>query len=323
MRTTRINMLLCVVFLSIFFCIWRTDLLWAKYPENKIRVIAMFVPGGVTDVTARVLARYVNPYLGNKVYVENVTGGGGAIGWREGAKAAPDGYTLTMLTTALVVGPNVIKGFPTYELYDPICVVNFESRVILTKWDGRFKTFADVASYAKKNPGELTGGTPGMGTLAHIGWAALDAAGVKITVVPYKGDGDSAIAAMGGHIDLTSVSSPAARPYVDGNKLRPLAVMGKNRYAVYPNVPTLMELGYNVQIEAFTGVGVPKGTPQQIKEILAEAFRKATENEDYKKTIDQVGLEPVYLGLSEAGPWIKMISDRYKELSIKAGLKPE
>lgn len=323
MRMVKTNMLLSVVFLFVFFGISGTDLLWAKYPEKKIRFIVTFVPGGVTDVTARVLARYINPYLDNKVYVDNVAGAGGAIGWREGGKAAPDGYTLTVLSTALVVGPNVTKGFPTYELYDPICVVNLESRIILTKWDGRFKTFSDVASYAKKNPGELTGGTPGIGTLSHIGWAALDAVGVKITMVPYKGDGDSTIAAMGGHIDLTSVSSPAAKPYVDGNKLRPLAVMGKKRYAVYPNVPTLMELGYNVEIVAFSAIGVPKGTPQPIKETLAEAFRKATENEDYKKTMDQVGLEPVYLGPNEAGPWIKVISDRYKELSIKAGLKPE
>jgi len=317
-------LLISIGFLMIFSFILGRDCAWAGYPERKIRFVVVFSPGGVSDTTTRALAQYVNPHLDGKVYVENVPGAGGAIGWREAAKAAPDGYTITFLSTAITIGPNTVKGYPTVDLFDPICIINLESRIILTKWDSRFKTVADVVSYAKKHPGEITGGTAGVGTINNLGMVAFaEATGIKLNLVPYKGDGPSLVAALGGHVDLVIASSPGAKPYVESKRLRPLVVLGPERYGIYPDVPTAKELGYDVSVVAFSGVGVPKGTPQEIKNILFEAFKKATQDEGYKKMMDKLGLKQIFIGMDEAGPFINAKRDFYKNLAIKIGLKPQ
>ena len=132
-----------IVLLMVCFGLYGLGPVWAAYPDGKIRFIVVFSPGGVSDTSARALAQYVNPHLGNKIYVENIPGAGGAIGWREAAKAEPDGYTITFLSTAIVIGPNTVKNYPTIDSFDPICVVNLESRIILTQWAAPYKSVAD------------------------------------------------------------------------------------------------------------------------------------------------------------------------------------
>jgi tripartite-type tricarboxylate transporter receptor subunit TctC len=297
---------------------------WAKYPDKKIRFIVSFEPGGMGDVTARALVRFVNPYLQGRVYVETIAGAGGAVGWRECAKSAPDGYTMTILQSSIMVGPHVTKGFPTDDLFDPICIVALESRMLFVKMDSRFQTVQDLISYAKAHPGALTAATSGVGTINHIGMEAFgDAAGVKFTLVPYKGAGPSLVAAMGGHVDIAISSSSGTKSYVEGKKLRPLVVLGTKRYPVYPEVPTARELGYDAVVVAFSGVGVPRGVPKEVKGILVEAFRKATEDESYRKLIAEIGLEQVFFPPETAAPWLNEQREFFKKLADKLGMKPE
>ena len=305
----------------IFFSLSGAGSTWAGYPEKKIRYIVPWVPGGWNDVISRALARYANPYLKGRVYVENVPGAGGAIGFREGSRALPDGYTLMSLASSLMTGPLVDKDYPTYDLFDPLCIVVIESRMVLTKWDSRFKSGTELISYAKEHPGEVTVAIAGIGSIQHFGVAALEkATNLKFNMVPFKGDGEALVATMGGHVDTVFASAAAAVTYVESQKLRPLLALGSKRYRAYPDVPTVKELGYDMELLAYSGIGVPKGTPKDVQNILVEAFRKATENEGYKKLTDQNGVERVFWGQEKAAAWLKSHNEFFKNLGAKLNL---
>jgi tripartite-type tricarboxylate transporter receptor subunit TctC len=313
-----------VVFLILSLFVFHLNPVFAKYPEKTVDFVVSFEPGGGTDLVARTLTRFVNPYLNGKIVVKNVPGAGGAIGFREGAKAAADGYTLTMLVTSIMVGPSIIKGYPTYDLFDPICIVAQDPSTITVKMDSRFRTFEDLISHAKANPGMVSASTFGVGSISHLEMAAFEkATGTTFNLVPYKGAVPALTAAIGGHVDLGPAGCSEAKTYVEGKKLRPLVIFGSKRSQVYPDVPTAKELGYDVVIYQWRGVGVPKGTPKEIKEILSGAFKKAMENEDCKNTFQQIGLERIYLGPEEADRWLKVQSEVFKNLAIKIGLEPK
>jgi len=312
------------VFLIILFIAFGVNLAEAEYPEKKIRVVVPYSPGGGADLVGRALVQYANPYLGGKIYVGNVPGAGGAIGFREGSKASADGYTITVLVTSITVGPHVVKDFPKPDIFDPICVVALDPRMFLVKWDSRFKTAQDLISYAKTQPEELKVSFGGYGTCEHLNLAAFaEASGGKFTLVPYKGAGPSLVAAMGGHVDLVAAGGTESRVYLEGKKLRPLIVFGEKRYKKYPDAPTAKELGYDVVIVAWRGLGAPKGTPQAIINQLGEAFQKAVADEGFKNFMDKMGLERIYLGPKEAGPWIKAQNEYFKGIATKIGIEPK
>jgi tripartite-type tricarboxylate transporter receptor subunit TctC len=297
---------------------------WAKYPDRKIRFIVPMAPGGGADLLARALARFVNPYLSDKVYVENVTGGGAAIGFREGAKAAADGYTITMLVTTLTIAPHITKGYPTYDLYDPICILATDPMMITVSIDSPYKTIADLIAYAKANPGKLTSGTSGVGGPSHLGIAAFgEAIGTQFTLVPHKGSAPVLVAAAGKHVDIGTSTCSEAIAMVEGKKLRPLAVFSPNRSRLFPDVPTTKEAGHEVYLDFWRGIGVPKGTPQEVKNVLVDAFRKSMENQECKNFMDQQGLDRVYLGPKEAGPWLKNQHEFFKNTATKLGIQPQ
>jgi len=312
------------VLICLFF-VFGSDSLWAKYPEQKIRFVAAFAPGGGSDLVARTLAKYVNPYLDNRVYVENVTGAGGAIGFREGAKAPPDGYTLTMMVTGLTSSPHVIKGFPSYDLFEPICIVAQDPMTLTVNMESRFKTVQDLIAYVKANPGQVSVSTAGVGSINHLAIGAFaDAMKGQFNLVPFKGSNPALVGAVGGHVDVAVSGCSEAVTLVEGKKLRPLVVLGTKRSRLYPDVPTARELGLEAVIYQWRGVGVPLGTPKEIVGVLVEAFRKAMEDEGCKKFMEQsAGLELIYLGPDEARVWLKAQSDYFKSVAIKAGLQPK
>ncbi len=297
---------------------------WAEYPEKKIRLVVCFPPGGGTDVTARTLAHYVNPFLGDRVYVENVPGAGGAIGMREVAKAPADGYTLLIFTTSSVIGPNIQKDYPTYDLFDPICIVMQDPQVMTVKADSPFKTLADLISYAKLHPGEVTVTTAGVGAVDHLTIEAFMAAtGAKFTLVPNKGTAQSITAVLGGHVQVGMSGFSETFSLIEGNKLRPLVHFSDKRSVYFPNVPTAKELGYNVRVVLFRGVVARKGTPEGSKRVLDAAFRKGTENIEFKKALEKERMEPIYIGPNEGVTWVKETADFYKGVAAQVGLKPE
>jgi tripartite-type tricarboxylate transporter receptor subunit TctC len=315
-----LNLLLAAIF---FLPLFAQDVC-AKYPDRKIRFIVPMAPGGGADLLARTLTRFVNPYLSDKVYVENVAGGGAAIGFREGAKAAPDGYTITMLVTTLTIAPHITKGYPTYDLYDPICILATDPMILTVSMDSPYKTIADLIAQAKANPGKMTAGTSGVGGPSHLGIAAFgEAIGSQFTLVPHKGSAPVLVSAAGKHVDIGTSTCSEAIAMVEGKKLRPLAVFSPNRSPLFPDVPTTKEAGYEVYLDFWRGIGVPKGTPPEVKAVLVDAFRKSMENQECKSFMDQQGLIRVYLEPKEAGPWLKNQNEFFKNIATKLGIQPQ
>jgi tripartite-type tricarboxylate transporter receptor subunit TctC len=297
---------------------------WAKYPERKIRIVCPFEAGGGTDVMARALARFANPYLGGKLYVENVTGGGGIIGAREGLKAEPDGYTLVMLATTNAVAPHVVKDYPPVDLFDPICITALDPMILAVSPDSPFKTPNDIIAYARANPGKLTGGTSGYGGPNHFVLAAFgNAIGGEFSYVPFKGSAPALLAAAGKHVDLASAGGAEALTLAQGNKIKVLISFSAERSPIFPQVPTAKELGYNVVVSRFMGISAGKGVAQDVRAVLIHAFKKAMENEEFKKFIVQTGQIPVFVSDQDARTWLKGQSDTFKAVADRIGIKPE
>jgi tripartite-type tricarboxylate transporter receptor subunit TctC len=320
------KILLCfIAFWCVSFFMPDANSAWAKYPERPIRLIVTAAPGGASDLVGRALVRFATPFLqGAQVFVENVSGGGNAIGLRKAAASTADGYTIVLLNTAIASGPPTTNDFPTYDLFSPICIAATETRFVVAPWESKFKTIGDAISAAKANPGKLTVGTDGTGTTSHMGIMALSAAtGAKFTLVPYRGTGPAVIAAMSGELDLVVSSSSGLKTNYDSKKLRPLVSFGGKRHDIYPGNPTAKELGYDVEVYSFNGIAAPKNTPKEVTEFLAPAFRKATEDPEYRKIITSMGLDCIFIGPEEAIPWVKNQVNFYGGLARKIGIKPQ
>jgi tripartite-type tricarboxylate transporter receptor subunit TctC len=298
--------------------------LWAKFPDKKIRLIAAFAPGGGADIMARSLSKYVNPYLDGRIYVENIPGASGAIGFREGAKSAPDGYTLVMMVTSIMTGRHITKGYPTYDLFDPICVAAQDPTMISVKTDSRFKTIQELIAHAKTSPGALTVATAGVGAIDHFYMSAFaKSIGVDFNFVPYKGAGPATVAAAGGHAEAVGSGYSEAFSLMTGKKLRPLLLFTNERSPMFPDVRTAKEIGHDLVVVLFRAVGAPKGTPNDVKDVLADAFKKAIANPEFQKMVKEMGLQPIFIGPDEARLFLKKQDDFFTEIADKIGLKPQ
>ena len=321
MRKTLVVLSLVAVISSFVLSV---DWVWAGYPEKKIRYIVPYAPGGFTDNSSRTLARFLNPYLGNRIFVDNVAGAAGAIGMREAAKAAPDGYTIACYIVTLMIGPLVVKDYPTWDTLDPVCMVASDTSMIIVKEDSRFKTIKDLMSYAKAHPGEVTFGHSGVGSASHIqNTAFAEATQIKFRWVPYKGANPAVVAAMGGHVDVAGATVSDVLTYVQGKQIRPLVIYKETRSPFFPDVPTARELGYDLVLGMWSGPALPHGVPAEIKKILLDASKKATEEDGYKKAMDQMGFERFFWPPQEAVSKCKSLNEFYKGLGARMGLKPE
>ena len=210
---TRRIFLMHVLPLVCFCLTWPTDSVWAKYPEKNIEFVVAWEPGGGVDLVARALTQYVNPHLGGKVFVKNVPGSGGVIGFREAVKATPNGYTIMMMSPAIMVGPHVMKGHPPYDLLDPICVVAQDPATLMVKPDSPLRTVQDLIAQAKAEPGKVSVSMFGFGSMSHLEMAAFEkATGTSFNLVPYKGTVPSMTAAMGGHVMFRRMKLSLRRP---------------------------------------------------------------------------------------------------------------
>ncbi len=284
--------------------------LTADYPNRPINLIIQFVPGTTTDIVLRKLADVVSKELGQPVVPINKPGGGGTIGVAELARSAPDGYTIGGINMpTLTINPHM-QTVP----YDPLkdishlCVIMPYEYGIYVSGDAPWKSFEEFAEHARKNPGKVTYGTPGVGNTSHLLMVELGKKlGLDWRHVPYKGDGEMMPAVMGGHITC-GVGSPAALlPNIKAGKLKLLVVTSKSRWPYLPAVPTLLESGYGISQNSYLSLGLPANTPEEIRGRLENIFRKVLQDpvlnkqfndeffatleymssQEYKKTIEE------------------------------------
>jgi tripartite-type tricarboxylate transporter receptor subunit TctC len=295
-----------------------------KYPTKPITLIISWTAGGGQDMVARGLSPLLEKSLGQNVVVKNTPGGGGSIGFMEIMRSNPDGYTFGQASPSISILPYMMKTDVFYTKYEPIAYGGYSPGSIMVRTESPFKTIKDFLDYCKANPGKVTVGNTGHGSIGHMLAISIEkAAGVKFVHVPYKGGAPSFTAALGGHIDCVAAWIGDAFPLVRGNKLRVLAVTAPVRSKFVPDVPTFKELGIDSEVvTGYAWVG-PKGIPKDRINMLYNAFKKALESAEFAKYADDQGTTISIKNPEEFGKFLVDQDKMWKALIEGAGFKPE
>ncbi|MGD9923806.1 MAG: Bug family tripartite tricarboxylate transporter substrate binding protein [Pseudorhodoplanes sp.] len=267
------------------------------YPSRPVTLIVPFAAGGSTDVIARVVADAMRGPLGRSLVIDNRGGAGGSIGTGAVAKAAPDGYTIGMGTAStLAINPAAYKSLP-YDVVtglEPVGLIAQVPNVITVNPKLAARTVADLVALAKADPGTLTYGSAGNGSVSHLmGEQFKLATGTDIIHVPYRGVGPALNDAVGGQIQIMFDNLPTSLPLIQDGKLRALAVSSPRRLAVLPDVPTFAELGLtDLDWMAFFGLIAPAGTPKPVVERLNAALGAALAMPQVQGTLAKQQAQP-------------------------------
>src|ERR1700676_5410489 len=259
----------------------------ALYPDRIVRIVVPFAPGGGTDVIARTLAQEMAKDLGATVVIEKKPGGGPIIGTQAVAPSEPDGYTLLMGTFANAVNPSLNAKLP----YDPhkdfaaVALIARSFNIVVVNPASSIKSIAELIAAAKAEHGELSYGTYGTGTSAHLaGELFKHMAKVNLTTVPYKGAAPAITGLIGGQIQVMFTTVASAASLVGAGQLRAIAVTSAERSAAFPQLPTVSEAGVpGYAAEAWYGLYAPAKTPPEIIDRLNKSAAKAVQSEAFKK----------------------------------------
>ncbi len=259
----------------------------AAYPERPIRMIVAYAAGGGTDIIARLLAQYLQKYLGNEanIVVMNRPGAGGGIGFTELSLAPPDGYTIGFINT-----PNVLtipierKSSFDWRKFDLLGNVVDDPGNFSVHVDTPIRNLADLVAHAKANPGKVTYGTTGIGSDDHLASLMFErAAGIQMTHVPFKGAAEVQGAIASKQIVLAAMNIGEALQYQKaGTPLRHLGQMSEKRSTLAPDVPTFKEQGYDIVMASLRGMAAPKNLPPAIREQLVSAVQKAAADPEFQ-----------------------------------------
>lgn len=282
------------------------------FPEKNIELIVPFSAGGGTDAVARALANAAEKHLGQPITIINKAGGSGAVGMTEGSKASPDGYTVTMVTREIVSLPLMGLADVTADDFDLIANINQDPAVILVKSDSKYESVEELISDAKNNPEQIkfaSTAKPNFYVLA----LEIDQ-GIKFNHIPYDGASEAIPAVLGGHVDFTITNPGEAISQIKAGQLKPLAIMSDDRIESLPDLPTLKEEGIDVQSGTWRGLAVPKGTPQEIKDILSNAFKAACEDKKFVDFMEKSSLGIYYLDAEEFEKFIEKDTNLLSEI---------
>jgi len=250
----------------------------AKYPSRPIRIIVPFAPGAATDIIARLLGQKMTEAWGQQVVVDNRGGAGGNIGMGIAANAAGDGYTILFVSSSYMVNPGLYKRIPydPYKSFIPISNLSASPHVFYAHASQPVRSLAELIDAVKKDPKKFSVATPGIGTVPHLSahLLAIDAK-LDLVTVPYGGGGPSLVAVVGNQVPIGCQAVPPVTPHIQAGRVRALAFTTEKRTSMFPDVPTMAELGFKGhESETITGMLVPAGTPAPIvRKLFAEAAR--------------------------------------------------
>ena len=273
-----------------------------KYPSRPVILIVPQASGGANDTIARVVAQKLSEQTGQNFIVENRPGAGGNVGTALAAKAKPDGYTL-MLTanSAQVINPALYKstGFDPIKDFAPVAPVATAGYVLVANTSFPPKNVAELVALAKAQPGKITIGSAGNGTLNHlIGEMLGKATGIEMIHVPYKGASAAVADLVGGQVQVSVQSLPSSLAFIKAGKLKVLGVVNEKRVAALPDAPTIGETVKGFGSTPWYGVFAPAGTPKTIISQLNAQISKALDSKDVQEKLAVVGCEP-YKGTPE------------------------
>lgn len=271
------------------------------YPSRAVTIINPFPPGGAADVVARPLAAVLEPLLKQPIVIDTKAGAAGAVGAQVAATAKPDGYTLLVHIVSISGFAEVdrLYGRPvkfTNDDFIPLARLIADPCVLLVNDQVPHKTFKELIDAAKAKPDSLIFSSSGLHGALHLPMALLlRSADIKMKHLPTNGGGPALTALIGNNSQVLVSSFAAANAQIKAGKARPLASFGAKRDPNHPDVPTLRELGHNIEFYLWVGMFAPKGTPQPIVDKLRGEIRKAVATEPFEKAIRNLGQEVAYL----------------------------
>lgn len=295
------------------------------YPVKLVTIVVPFAPGGIADVTARPLASALGKLLGQTFIVENRAGAGGALGAAYAAKQRPDGYTLMVALSSLSVIPEVEKlhgRTPSYlmDQFASIALISLNPAILIARSDAPWKTLADLVSDAKSRPERINYGSPGLYGTGHVATEMFaQAAGIRMTHVPFAGGGPSMVALLGGQIDFVLQTVGVANPHLQSGKVRVLGVFAPERIPQLPNVPTAREQGYEVDFYVWAGLFAPAGVPSDVLEKLRAAVREAVKDPGFVKAMAGLNTPIDYLDTPEFQSFVARDGKRLADVVRRMG----
>jgi tripartite-type tricarboxylate transporter receptor subunit TctC len=299
------------------------NMTWAQaWPAGPITIIVPFVPGGTTDIIAREIGQKLSERLGKQVVIDNRGGAGGTLGASIAAKAAPDGYTLFMATIAHTIAPGLYRQGLPYNFerdFAPITVVASVPNILIVNPAVPVKSEKGLIAYLKANPGKVSFGSAGNGSVEHLsGELFRFMTGTDNVHIPYKGGAPMLADLMSGQIQMSIETSGSAAPYVRSGKVRALAVSTAKRSSAFPDLPTMEEAGVpGYEVTTWYGLVAPAGTPADIINKIHDQVVAALQTPEMKKRLDDIGAEPGGMApanfaafiAAETAKWSKLIKD--------------
>jgi len=276
-----------------------------NFPTSTIEVIVPWGAGGSLDTMGRGVQRHFN-LNGRTIVVTNITGASGAVGTMEGVHANPDGYRLLLTGIQSILSYSMAGSYDmTIDDLIPIATLGFDQRVIAVHNDSPFQTFEDVVEWAMENPGELTwGGSGARGFNEMLSRKIWDSIGIEANWIPFEGGAAARTAGLGGHIDVTFLSSCELLGVVNGGEMRALALSMPERSAHYPDTPTLAELGHDFSGALWATFFAPLNTPLEIVDMLEAELRRVFENPEFYEAIFGMGFEMLFMDREETLEYI-------------------
>jgi tripartite-type tricarboxylate transporter receptor subunit TctC len=297
------------------------------YPNRPVKLVAPFAPGGPVDVVARVLAPKLSERFGQQFYVENHPGGSGNIGTALVAKAPPDGYTVLVISSTLVVNPSLFTklGFDTTTDLTPVSLVGVSPQILLVHPSVPATSVKELVDWVKASPGKHSYAHAGTGTPGYLAGEMLKQAfGLDLVAVSFNGGGPAITATIGGHTPILYTSISTAAGHIKQGSVRALAVTGAHRSPALPDVPTLAEAGARDQeSDIILGLLVPGGTPQAVIDRLNRAIVAIVAMPEVRERLAALGFEPIASTPGEFADRIKWEIDKWAKVIRAADIKAQ
>lgn len=298
------------------------------YPSKPVRLVVGFAPGGNTDTVARVVGQKLGEILGQQVVIDNRAGAGGTIGTAEVARAAPDGYTLTMGTTtthAIAVAAYPKLTYDPVADFRPLALVAKAPYLLVVHSGVPARNLGEFVALVKAQPGKFNYGSAGQATTTHLVMATLATrAGLDMVHVPFKGNAPATTALLSGDVPVLFGGLPPLLPHVNSGRVHALAISSAKRSPSVPDVPTVAESGFpGFDISLWLGFFAPKGTPDEIAKRLESELLQIARSAELKELMQKQGLEPFAASAGELAKLVKAEIDTYKTVFKAANIKLE
>jgi tripartite-type tricarboxylate transporter receptor subunit TctC len=289
-----------------------------KFPTKPIELIVPFAAGGSTDVLARLVAKYAPKYFDQPLVVVNKPGGGGVTGTEGVVRSKPDGHTLYLGYGSGhdLVTPHFQKlPYDTFKDLLAVSRLSIHSIVLIVRGDAPYKTFKELIDWGKKRDQVTASVSTRAGSVDITLLAVAKATGLKIVTVPFRGGAEAVTAIIGGQTDMGGNHPSEIISHIKAKRLVPIAVALDERDSAIPDVPTFKELGYNVVTAgSVKGVAAPKGTPPEVIKYLADRFKKVCEDEEFIKSMKDIGQPVMYQGPEAFAKFLLEGYDQYGKL---------